>query len=48
MRPALAADPRELHPAKGRAQIAQVPIIHPGDADFHLPRDAVRAPAASP
>src|SRR5256885_2589817 len=32
VRPALTADARELHPAEGRAQVAQIPVIDPGDA----------------
>src|SRR5438270_138411 len=36
VRPALAADARELHPAEGRAQVAQIPVIDPGDAHFQL------------
>src|SRR3979411_1226910 len=36
MRPPLAADARELHPAEGRAQVAQIPVIDPREAHFHL------------
>src|SRR5256885_14299724 len=43
VRPALAADARELHPAEGRAQVAQIPVIDPGDAHFHLAGYAVGA-----
>src|SRR5580704_9294254 len=43
MCPALAADTRELHPAEGRAQVAQKPVVHPGDAHLHLARHAMRA-----
>src|SRR6516164_7290989 len=39
----LAADARELDATEGRAQIPQEPVIHPGDAHLHLPRNAVRA-----
>src|SRR5215468_1019468 len=41
--PSFAADSRELHAAEGRAQIPQEPVIHPGDADLHLPRHPMRA-----
>src|SRR4029077_11518899 len=37
-----AADARELHATEWRAQIPQEPVVHPGDADLHLPCDAMR------
>src|SRR5687768_15655832 len=43
MQPAFAPDPGELRPAEGRAQVAQEPAVHPGDADFHRLADAVAA-----
>src|SRR6266513_4964208 len=43
VRPALTADARELHPAEGRAQVAQIPVIDPGDAHFQLPGYAMGA-----
>src|SRR5580700_8752899 len=43
MRPALAADPGQLHAAKRGAQVAQEPVVDPGDTDFHLSRHAMRA-----
>src|ERR1700746_1773028 len=41
MHASFAADTRELHATAWRAQIAQDPVVHPGDAALHLPRDAM-------
>src|SRR5262249_15945012 len=43
VQPALAAYPRELGAAEGRAQVAQEPAVHPRDTDLHRLADAVPA-----